>query len=84
MGFVSNVVCGAAGYVIGRESKSNDSIINKVTERFKRPSVSDADLREAIKKIAEIRGIYTCNNEFAHELQKICNEYKEYDYDDRY
>ena len=84
MGFVSNVVCGAAGYVIGRESKSNDSIINRVTERFQSPSASEADLREAIRKIAEMRGIYTCNNEFAHELIKIAETYKEYDYDTRY
>lgn len=84
MSFVSNVVCGAAGYVIGKESKSNDSIINKVAERFQRPSASEADLREAIKKIAEMRCIYTCNNEFAHELIKIAETYKEYDYDFRY
>jgi hypothetical protein len=84
MGFVSNVVCGAAGYVIGRESKSGDSLINKVADRFQRSSASEVDLREAIKKIAEMRGIYTCNNEFAHELIKIAETYKEYDYDMRY
>ena len=84
MSFVSNVVCGAVGYAIGRESNSSDSLINKAVERFKKPSASDADLRDAIRKIAEMRGIYTCDNEFAHELIKIAESYKEYDYDLRY
>ena len=84
MSFVSNVVCGAAGYVIGRESKSNDSLLNKVADRFQKQSASEADLRDAIRKIAEMRGIYTSNNEFAHELIQIAETYKEYDYDSRY
>ena len=84
MSFVTNVVFCAAGYVIGRESKSSDLLLNKAVERFQKPSASEEDLREAIKKIAEMRGIYTCNNEFAHELIKIAETYKEYDYDMRY
>jgi FKBP-type peptidyl-prolyl cis-trans isomerase (trigger factor) len=41
-------------------------------------------LRDVVEEYAKSRGIYTQNNQIAHELHKLAEQYEEYDYDRYY
>lgn len=82
MGLLSNVVSGAIGYGISEASKSHnlrDLIDQKIGSHNQKKS-----LRDLVEEYAKSRGIYTQNNQLAHELHKLAEQYEEYDYDRHY
>ena len=84
MGLLGNVVSGAIGYGISEASKSHplrDLIDQKICHNG---NGSGKSIRDVVEEYAKAHGIYTQNNAFAHELQKLADQYKEYDYDRRY
>ena len=84
MGLLGNVVSGAIGYGISEASKSHplrDLIDQKIGHNGNGGGKS---IRDVVEEYAKTHGIYTQNNAFAHELQKLADQYKEYDYDRRY
>lgn len=84
MGLLGNVVSGAIGYGISEASKSHhlrDLIDQKIGRNGNGCGKS---IRDVVEEYAKAHGIYTQNNAFAHELQKLADQYKEYDYDRRY
>lgn len=84
MGLLGNVVSGAIGYGISEASKSHplrDLIDQKIGHN---ENGGGKSIRDVVEEYAKAHGIYTQNNAFAHELQKLADQYKEYDYDRRY
>ena len=82
MGLLENVVSGAVGYGIASARKSNaltELIDQKINSRN-----NNKTLRDVVEEYAKSRGIYTQNNQIAHELHKIAEQYEEYDYDRYY
>lgn len=78
-GLLKDVALCALGYGISEISKSHpvrDFVDNKVSKK--------KGLIDIIEEYAKSRGIYTDNNEFAHELHKIASKYEEYNYKDIY
>ena len=84
MGLLGNVVSGAIGYGIASAQKSNpltELIDQKIGHNGNGGRKS---IRDIVEEYAKAHGIYTQNNAFAYELQKLADQYKEYDYDRRY
>ena len=82
MGLLGNVVSGAVGYGIASARKSNaltELIDQKINSRN-----NNKTLRDVVEEYAKSRGIYTQNNQIAHELHKLAEQYEEYDYDRYY
>jgi FKBP-type peptidyl-prolyl cis-trans isomerase (trigger factor) len=82
MGLLENVVSGAVGYGIASARKSNaltELIDQKINSRN-----NNKTLRDVVEEYAKSRGIYTQNNQIAHELHKLAEQYEEYDYDRYY
>ena len=82
MGLFENVVSGVVGYGIASARKSNaltELIDQKINSRN-----NNKTLRDVVEEYAKSRGIYTQNNQLAHELHKLAEQYEEYDYDRYY
>ena len=84
MGLLGNVVSGAIGYGIASAQKSN-SLTELIDQKIGRNGNGGGkSIRDVVEEYAKAHGIYTQNNAFAHELQKLADQYKEYDYDRHY
>lgn len=84
MSFWGNVASAAIGYGISEVSKSHP-VTDFINDKFgSTNNQGHKTLRDVVTEYAQAHGIYTSNNEFAHELEKLCCEYKECDYDDIY
>lgn len=79
MGLISNIISGAIGY--GISEMSNSHALRDLLDQKINLHLTQTNLRDVIQDIARARGIYTSNNEFAHELHNIARTYEEYDYD---
>lgn len=66
MSLISNILSGALGYGI-TELNSSHTLRDLLGQNINCHLVK-TDLREIIRDVARARGIYTVNNEFAHEL----------------
>lgn len=78
MSLFSNLVSGAAGYAVSEMSKSHP-VRDFVDEKFNK-HVAKKNLRDIVREYAEARGIYTTDDELAHELHKIASTYESYNY----
>ncbi len=84
MGLLDNAISGALGYAISEASKSHplrDLIDQKLG---KGSNGSNETLRSLIEKYANEHGVYTSNDDFAHELHKIARTYESYYYEEKY
>lgn len=78
MGFLDGMLYGAIGYGVSEMSKSHplrDAIDHKMNAHKRSKSI-----RDVVEEYAEDHGIYTQDNDFAHELHKLATQYEEYDY----
>ena len=82
MGLIENMIAGATGYVVSEVSKSHP-LRDAIDERLNR-SKQKVSLEDLIEEYAKSRGIYTQNNQLAHELHKLAERYEEYNYEDVY
>ena len=82
MGLLENVVSGAVGYGIASACKSN--ALTELIDQKINSHNRNRTLRDLIEEYAKSRGIYTQNNQLAHELHKLAEQYEEYDYDRYY
>jgi hypothetical protein len=82
MGIIENLLAGAAGYAVSEISKSHP-LQDAIDERINR-SKQKVTLEDLIVEHARQCGIYTQNNELAHQLYQLAERYKEYDYEDLY
>lgn len=78
MGFIDNVISGAVGYGIASASKSNP--LTELIDQKINSHKHNRTLRDVVNDYAKSIGVYTSNNEFAHELHKIAAQYESYDY----
>ena len=82
MGLLENVISGAVGYGIASARKSN--ALTELIDQKINSHNRNRTLRDLIEEYAKSRGIYTQNNQLAHELHKLAEQYEEYDYDRYY
>ncbi len=84
MGLIDNAISAAVGYTISEASKSHPlrDLIDKKID--KGSNTSNETLRSLIEKYANEHGVYTSNDEFAHELHLIATEYESYNYEENY
>ena len=82
MVLLSNVVSGAIGYGVASARKSN--ALTELIDQKVRTNSNSKTLRDLVEEYAKSRGIYTQNNQLAHELHKLADQYEEYDYDRYY
>ena len=66
------------GYVASELSGSHP-LREAIDDKLNR-NKANKNLRDIIAEYARSRGIYTTSNELAHELEKIADTYKGYDY----
>ena len=81
-GLLENVISGAIGYGIASAQKSN-ALTELIDQKIGHVN-NNKSIRDVVEDYAKAHGIYTQNNAFAHELQKLADQYKEYDYERRY
>ena len=81
-GLLENVISGAIGYGLASAQKSN-ALTELIDQKIGHVN-NNKSIRDVVEDYAKAHGIYTQNNAFAHELQKLADQYKEYDYERRY
>ena len=79
MSLLSHAAAGLAGYATSEIMKSHP-ITDKINSLYQRKN-GRRTLRDVIAEFAKEQGVYYTSNDFAHELIKIAETYKAYDYD---
>jgi len=79
MGILKDLAIGAAGYALA--SSKDSKVVGDIIDN----NINSKSLEDIIQNYARRHlEIYTVNNEFAHRLHKIAEQYEEYNYQDVY
>ena len=81
MGLLSFVAGAGLGY-LADECKHSHEISEAIDRAIGKSS--NKTLRDIVWDYLHSKGVYTTDNEYAHELEMLFNEVKGYDYEKRY